>query len=34
MRSSDFWQTAGLIGMIVSSVILCVIMVSRAAPWP
>jgi hypothetical protein len=34
MRASDFWQTAGLIGMIVSSVILCVILVSRAAPWP
>jgi hypothetical protein len=34
MRSSDFWQTAGPIGMIVCSLILCAILVSSAAPWP
>jgi hypothetical protein len=34
MRSSNFWQTAGPIVMIVGSAILCVILVAQAAPWP
>jgi len=34
MRSSDFWQTAGLIGMIVCSAILCGILVAQATPFP
>jgi hypothetical protein len=28
MRSSDFWETAGLIGMIVGSVVLCLLILS------